>query len=845
MARIRNVSAHRQMPLSEGWELASVDSGIIDHPDQLTPLELNWRPAKVPGTVAMALGSADAQAASAAQDLDAVDWWYRCRFRAEPARRKQPIILKLDGLATLADVWLNGVAVLCSTNMFLEHAIDVGHLVQEQNELHIRFQSLQSHLKQKRPRPRWFTRLVKHQHLRWFRTTLLGRIPGWSPPIQPVGPWRPITLTEHAGLAVDRLDLRTRVIDRGGIVNVALRITLYDSVAPITATLVVGEQSIELDCEEQADGGIHLRGELGIPDAILWWPHTHGAPALYAAKVVVQLGEAEVEIDCGRLGFRTVEIMAEASDDFGFRINGRPIFCRGACWTPLDIAALSGTPAAYRAALETARNAGLNMLRISGAMVYEQDSFYDLCDELGLLVWQDFMLANMDYPASDAGFLANIKQEAEQLVERLQAHPCLALLCGGSEVEQQAAMLGLPQAFWSNALFQETLPEVCRERRPDVPYWPSSPSGGALPFQANAGVAHYYGVGAFMRPLEDARRSEIRFASECLGFANVPEDPTIDLFIGAEELAVHHPKWKARTPRDTGAGYDFDDVRDHYLQLLFRIDPMMLRYSDLERYLTLSRVTTGEVMAGVFAEWRRQRSTCRGGLVWFYRDLWPGAGWGILDSTGQPKAAYFYLKRVCSPIAIFFTDEGLNGLQLHAVNDTAAPVVAEVQIAVYRQRATLVATTTADLQLPPREGIERQVDALFGSFMDLTYAYRFGPPGHDLVVATLRDKDSQRLIGDAFYFPLGLPAERESDIGLEAVAERQPGEPYTLTVKTKKLALAVAIRAAGFSPRNNYFHIEPGGERSVLLDCAGTDSDLRGAVQPLNGYGPTRISVRP
>ena len=156
-------------------------------------------------------------------------------------------------------------------------------------------------------------------------------------------------------------------------------------------------------------------------------------------------------------------------------------------------------------------DAGMNMIRVGGTMVYESDDFYDLCDEHGVLVWQDFMFANMDYP-DDAGFSALVDVEVNQALARLQARPSLAVLCGSSEGEQQAAMWGAPRELWAAPLFHQALPARARGFCPDVAYWPSSAHGGAFPHQPSAGTTSYYGVGAYLRPLEDARLSEVRFA---------------------------------------------------------------------------------------------------------------------------------------------------------------------------------------------------------------------------------------------------------------------------------------------------------------------------------------------
>ncbi|HEX4203543.1 MAG TPA: glycoside hydrolase family 2 protein, partial [Ktedonobacteraceae bacterium] len=498
----------------------------------------------------------------------------------------------------------------------------------------------------------------------------------------------------------------------------------------------------------------------------------------------------------------------------------------------------------YETALRTAQSAGVNMLRVGGTMVYEDDAFYDLCDELGILIWQDFMFANMDYPTTNEDFLANCRQECEQLLARLQTHACLAVLCGNSEIQQQVAMLGLPQEAWKSTFFDHTLPTICQQYV-DVPYWVSSPAGGALPFQANVGTSHYQGVGAFLRPLEDARCSDVRFAAECLSFAHIPEDQTIDLFIKPHELAVHHPKWKARVPRDAGAAWDFDDVRDYYLKLLFDVEPLKLRYSDMERYLALSRVTSGEVMAYVFAEWRRRNSVCNGGLTWFYRDLWPGAGWSMLDSTSYPKAAYYYFRRVSLPQACFFSDEGLNGLWLHVINDRETILSAEIQLSLYRAAGTCMASVSKTIALPPHDAVELHADALFEQFLDLTYAYRFGPAGYDVAVATMRNHQSSQPISEAFYFPQGLPSARETDLGLSAHAIAQADGTYMLTLQTEKFVQSVAIHVANYVPEDNYFHLQPHSEKVVTLFPVDKQRMItfRGVVAPLNAYNEITIQV--
>ena len=231
--------------------------------------------------------------------------------------------------------------------------------------------------------------------------------------------------------------------------------------------------------------------------------------------------------------------------------------------------------------------------------------------------------------------------------------------------------------------FGEELPGIAAKCCPGLPYIPSAPCGGDLPFRTRSGVANYFGVGAYLRPLEDVRRAEVRFASECLAFANVPEPEMLEKMAIATPggSSPTHPAWKRAVPRDSGTGWDFEDVRDHYLKLLYSADPVALRYTDTTRYWELSRMVSGEVMAEVFGEWRRPASPCGGGIILWSADLEPGAGWGILDSQGQPKAAYWFLKRALAPCAIWTTDEGLNGVDIHVANDCPAALDAWLRAA--------------------------------------------------------------------------------------------------------------------------------------------------------------------
>jgi beta-mannosidase len=323
------------------------------------------------------------------------------------------------------------------------------------------------------------------------------------------------------------------------------------------------------------------------------------------------------------------------------------------------------------------------------------------------------------------------------------------VLCGNSEAEQQAAMWGAPRDAWRQPLFHETLPEMCEELAPGIAYWPSSAHGGALPQQPDTGTTSYYGVGAYMRPVEDARLANLKFATECLAFANVPEESTI------ARMPAGSVAWKERTPRDLGAAWDFEDVRDHYLERLYGVDARALRRSDPQRYLDLSRRITGDVMARAFGEWRRPGSSCGGALVLMLRDFWPGAGWGLLDDRGVPKPCWHALKEALQPVALLVTDEGMNGLYAHVLNETPNALRCVLQLRATRG-GVQVAQGRRDLDLPARGATSVACASMLDHFMDLNWSHRFGPPPCDVVSCVLQD-ETGAVLASARHFTAGQP----------------------------------------------------------------------------------------
>ncbi len=766
------------------WQLACMVSGAAQRPADL-PASLDWIAAPVPGTAAQALREAGRWRLEDPPPLHDQDIWYRTRFDGSGRRT-----LRFNGLATLAEVWLNGRSILVSDNMFLTHEVEVD--LAGDNELVVVFRSLDAEIVRRKGRARWRTALVENNRLRQVRTTLLGHMTGWQPAVHVVGPWRGIELVEQtSGPHVMAKRIRATLDGDDGLLDVSLDIDCGGT-RPEARLIVAG---IDAPLEWAGEG--LLRGRLRIPDVEKWWPHTHGAPTLHRVRVTL----GGFEIDLGQVGFRSIDV-DKGSDGRGFalRVNGQPIFARGACWSTADLVTLAGDRETLAPWLRQARDAHMNVIRVGGTMIYESDDFFAVCDELGLLVWHDFMFANMDYPIADPSFRASVEREADQFLARVQAHPSLGVLCGGSEVGQQAAMLGLPSSLWSSPLFDEILPAIARAVCPDVVFVAQSPCGGDLPFQVNAGVSHYYGVGAYRLPLEDARRADVRFAAECLAFANAPAAVT--------------PAGD-RVPRDRGADWDFATVRDHYLERLYAVDAAKLRAEDPVHYLRLSRALSGDLMEVVVAEWRRPASRCAGALVWMLKDLSPGSGWGVVDSSGIPKLAWHGLRRAFRPVQVALTDEGLNGLAVHLTNETAAPVSTKLSLLCLQAGDVVVMRRECQVDLPARSARTMTSAELIGSFFDITYAYRFGPPPLEVAFVTLEDAVTGGRLSEAAHFPLGRSAIAQ-DPGLSAMLERD-GEGWVVAIQANRFAPCIQIEAAHHHAEEEGFHLLPGEQRRVRL----------------------------
>jgi beta-mannosidase len=278
-------------------------------------------------------------------------------------------------------------------------------------------------------------------------------------------------------------------------------------------------------------------------------------------------------------------------------------------------------------------------------------------------------------------------------------------------------------------------------------------------------------------------------------------------------------------PRDTGPGWDFEDIRDYYLGVTYGIDPVRLRSEDLERYLELSRVVTGEVLESVFAEWRREENRCDGALTWFLNDLRPGAGWGLIDSDGEPKPVLHHLRRAWAPRTVRLLDRGLDGLVALVLNEVDKPLDGRLEFLVWGG-TSVVAEVVEAIHVAPRASLEVAVELAFGHFLDSTYSYRFGPVQHQAIVARLH-VDNDRVVSEDVV--RATRAETNVEAELEVQVREDAGQ-LTVALRSDALLYDVRIDVRDYRAEDNHFCLTPGRKRMIILQ------PLVDSPRPFRGY---------
>jgi beta-mannosidase len=654
----------RRTSLHHGWQFA--DSSWEEPDGKLGKLgyfELEWLPARVPGHVHLDLIDNGVIAhpfermnEMGCQWVDDKDWSYKTSFEWQPSEALPRRVLRFEGLDTVCRVTLNGELVAEHDNMFVPLEIDVSSRLRPgKNELRVDFASaVRVGLER---RAKWlreqglsgeFERLLERSFVRKVQC-MYGW--DWGPRLVSCGIWRPVELLEFAARIKDVRVLQEHLPDG----RVRLRIE----------SSVQGEARVVHELE--GVGELSGDGELLIEEPELWQPAGFGEQHLYVlrSRAVAAGGELACDEKVTLVGLRTIRLRREADqhgESFEFEVNGQPLWALGANWIPDHSFPSAIGAGQYRERLEAARAAGMNMLRIWGGGLYETDEFYDLCDELGLLVWQDFAFACAYYP--DTGTWQEVvRREAEQNVRRLRNHASLALWCGNNEnlmmfQQRWGDKSRQPPRYFGEQLYDEVLPGVVATLDPGRPYIPSSPFGGDDANGGGYGDQHYWDVWHGRGDWQHYRDSTARFASE-YGFASAPSLRAWREVLGEGSFpSALHPvvRWHDKTLKgyDTFRGYVFL----HYPET-----------RELEAWTYYSQLNQRDAMRAALEHYRSS-DFCRGSLIWQLNDCWPVQSWALIDGLGQPKPAWFELSRLHAPLLVGLRRKG-TAIECWAAYDNA------------------------------------------------------------------------------------------------------------------------------------------------------------------------------
>ncbi len=779
-------------------------------------------PARVPGCVHL-----DLLAAGQIEDpyyrddedrlqwIGRADWVYSRVVTVDDALLAHDrVLLRCDGLDTLATLTLNGAEIGRADNMFRVWEFDVKpYLTPGDNLLVIRFAAAEPFCADQQARralPGW-SGPKEPGGRAWLRKEPCNFGWDWGPVLVTCGIWRAIALVAFdtarladVHLTQDHAQAPERVIVRAAIAAETVRD------AALTATV-----AIALDGAPAAEATVPLAdgradAALAVDDPRLWWPNNLGAQPLYTVTVTLRdAAGAVLDAATKRIGLRTLRLDRHPDqwgESFQFVVNGVPFFAKGANWIPADTFAPRLTPADYARLLDDAAAANMNMLRVWGGGIYEDDLFYALCDERGLCVWQDFMFACSTYPAFDDAFMANVRAEAADNVRRLRHHPCLALWCGNNELEQ--GLVGpewtAHQMSWEDygKLFDALLPSVVAALDPERDYWPCSPHtphGDRAQFNdPTQGDAHLWSVWHGRQPFEWYRTCAHRFNSE-FGFQSFPEPKTVYGYTEPRDRNV--TTWVMEHHQRSGIG---NTVIMQYMLDWFRLP------TSFEDTLWLSQILQGMAMKYAVEHWRRAMPRGMGTLYWQLNDCWPAASWASIDYHGRWKALHHMARAFNAPLLVSGVEDIEKGtVEVHVTNDRRAARAARV-----------IWTLTDAWGVPLADGdFAVTAPALMSTLaatLDLSGYLEALGPRNALLWLELDAEDEPRSTNLVLF---ARPKHLElADPGITA-AVAEDGDAFAVTLTAARAALWCWLELTDADARfsDNFVHLRPGVPVTVRL----------------------------
>lgn len=804
-----------------------------------------WYPATVPGTVHTDLMANDIIEdpffrlnERGVQWVDKEDWMYETTFTAtqtEASAENQEIVF--NGLDTYADVYLNHERILNADNMHRTWVCDVkGKLKEGENLLEVYFNSP---IKVDLPKYDQFdysfnTGPDQSQNGGIFNKTLsiFARKAGyhygwdWGPRLVTSGIWRDIDLVTWNGLKLDNVqyiqrDVNPSRAEMTTVVSVNSDSDISEAVVSVMAdgkTLASKKTSLKKSLN-------NVTLDYTVKKPHLWWTNGLGEPYLYDFQATVKAGDDEVAQN-DAIGIRSLKLITK-DDAYGrsltFELNGKPVFMKGVDMVPLDNFLPRVTREKYEKHVLDAKAVNMNMIRVWGGGVYEDDYFYDLCDRNGILVWQDFMFACSTYPA-DSAFLANIRQEAIDNVKRIRNHCSIALWCGNNECQDVYYGWGGRYNYYKEKGVEElttkqfkdmyfrTLPEVVEQYGSGISYRPSSPYAFEdTPSDGKHGDAHYWGVWHGRDSIGHYNVEKARFFSE-YGFQSFPEFESVKVYAPQErdwsinsEVMMAHQR----------AGSYANNLIKEYMDQEFRTP------DDFPTFLYVGSILQGDAIKTAIEAHRRDMPHCMGTLVWQHNDCWPVASWAGRDYYGRWKAQQYYSKAayddiLVSPVVINDT------LSVNIVTDRRTPTKGKFTLTAMTLDGNPIFSKSFNYTAKPLTSVRIFADKV-GNLLN-------GMNRGDVIFHTTFETDGRT------YDNVGF-STRQKIMNYTApsyeVTFVKADDGYDITVGSDVFARGVFLSLDGIDNffSDNYFNIMPGSSRTIHVITPLSETDFRNQLK--------------
>jgi beta-mannosidase len=817
----------------------------------------DWHPAHVPGVVQTDLFKDGLIPDPFYQDNDTrlqwiglTDWEYRTTFQADAATLAHDHVdLVFEGLDTYADVYVNDQVALHGDNMFRRWRVPVKSLLKTgPNTLRIVFHSpIESMIPKVKALPYILPSVTTNNtgNEENVATAPYTRKAGyqygwdWGPRYVTEGIWQPIRVETWDALRIENFHVQQETITKtDAAVNAEFNIeagrstpaSLEVTYGPLAGTAFPAvRQSVQL-----VPGLNRISVPIHIANPKLWYPNGYGTQDRYQFSAVVRTGKDIAANAALKTGLRSIELRREVTKtgkSFAFIVNGIPVFAKGADVIPFDSFPNRVTPEIHRQILESARDAHMNMVREWGGGYYESDDFYDICDELGILVWQEFMFGG-DMVPGGADFQNSVKQEAIEQVTRLRDHPSIVLWCGNNEIETGWVHWGDRQIFkesvsatdrekvWTDyvVLFHGILSGVVAQYAAPVPYWGSSPSANFEnpPDSQTDGDMHYWQVWHALAPIEMYTQQFPRFMSE-YGFQSFPEMRTIRTFAKPEDMDI-----RSATMQDHQKNHGGNE----------RILSYMLRWypepKDFESFVYLSQVLQAEAIKVGAEHLRRQMPNTMGSLYWQLNDCWPVASWASIDYYGRWKALQYYSKRFYDDVIVSpFRHDGK--VDVYVVSDKLQPLNGTIHTRLLDFSGKVLSEKTQDVQIPA------QSSAIYFT-ADQKELLANADPTKGFLVFDLT-VGGQQVSRNLIFFDTMHNLDLPKPVKIETSLDKSNGG-YAVTLRSPALARSVFVSFGDLDVKteDNYFDLLPGEAVTVKLKtpAAVTLDQLKSGIQVIS-----------